>query len=355
MKRQRFAPSATAVWAVLLLRSATGHCQSAPEHDKVAAEVLFEDGRRLAASGNYVDACPKFADSEKLDPSASTLLNLANCLEKVGRTATAWATFKEAGSLASAAGRAEYVTTADRHANALFPKLARLVVNVPHAVDGTVVKRDGALLEHSEWGSAIPIDAGPHVLVATAPGYVSWVSTVEIAQDGLEVTVEVPRLTELPAQAAAPPVPTGSPTPAGTAPAAPRPLDTSASTEAARPKPSGDAQRIVAWTVGGAGVISLGVGAVFAATAIAKYHSSENEMGLGCGFGSNACEPSVVDERNASRTAGDVASWTLGLGAAAVVAGVAIGVTAPHGTGRRGAVGVVIAPTPGGALVQGSW
>src|SRR5271156_1769624 len=70
--------------------------------DKVAAEALFEEGRRLVAAGSFADACPKFADSERLDPSGGALLNLASCYEKLGRSATAWVTYREAASAASA-------------------------------------------------------------------------------------------------------------------------------------------------------------------------------------------------------------------------------------------------------------
>lgn len=343
MRRQCLVPpAAVATFTVVALRASTAFCQSAAENDKVAAEMLFEEGRRLAETNKYSEACPKFADSQKLDPSAATLLNLANCLEKLGRTATAWATFKQAGSLASALGRIDYVETADRHANALFPRASRLIVSVPHAVDGMTVKRDGAVLEHSEWGSPIPIDAGSHTLVATGPGYASWISTVDIAQDGLEVTVAVPLLQALPVQS--PPTANAFPLATGTA------LMPATKGDLQHP---GDTRRLIGWMVVGGGVASLGVGTVFGVMAIDKYHSSMNEMALGCEYETTVCDPGVVSDRNAARTYGDISSWTLGLGAAALVGGTVIWITAPRGTSER--VGWGVAPMPGGAVVRGVW
>src|ERR1700735_1999583 len=86
----------------------------APSNSTVTAEALFEEARSLVAAGKYAEACPKFADSERLGPSVATLLNLANCWEKAGHTATAWATYREAASAANAAGRKDYLATAQR-------------------------------------------------------------------------------------------------------------------------------------------------------------------------------------------------------------------------------------------------
>src|SRR5258706_88865 len=64
--------------------------------EKTAAETLFGEGKRLMDEGKFSDACPKFADSQKLDPGVGTLLNLARCYQKNGQAATAWSTYKEA-------------------------------------------------------------------------------------------------------------------------------------------------------------------------------------------------------------------------------------------------------------------
>ena len=347
--------AAAAAFALATLPGKAAYGQSPSDGDKVAAEALFEDGRRLAEAGKYPEACPKFADSQRLDASAATLLNLANCLEKVGRTATAWATFKQAGSLASATGRSDYVATADRRAQALFAKLARLIVNVPHATVAMVVKRDNAVLEHSEWGSPIPIDAGPHLLIATAPGYVPWTSTVDIAQDGIEVSVVVPQLEAL----------------AGSVSSTAPPLSAeSSSTEtqnlavdsnphqAEAPRHSLGGRRVLGLVVGSAGLVSLGMGAVFGAVAVSKYHAS---LGACEWDNTNACEPQMVTqvaaERSDARTAANVATWTLGAGAAGLIGGAVIWFTAPAPTNERRSPGAgwVVAPTLGGAVVRGAW
>jgi hypothetical protein len=114
--------------------------------------------------------------------------------------------------------------------------------------------------------------------------------------------------------------------------------------------------------VGGAGVASLGVGAVFGAVALSKYHALQNAMARECEWDNQSvCSPDMLPQLSAARsdeqTAGDVATWTLGVGAAALVAGAVIWVTAPRGVSdhQDKGLGWVLLPTLGGALVRGSW
>ena len=70
-----------------------------------AAEHLFREGQRLMQEEDYAAACPKLADSHKLDPGVGTLLNLALCYRKAGKTASAWSTYQEAAALARKEGQ----------------------------------------------------------------------------------------------------------------------------------------------------------------------------------------------------------------------------------------------------------
>ena len=57
--------------------------------DVATAEKLFQEGRRLMANGSIEEACAKFTESQRLDPSSGTLINLAACHAELGMTASA--------------------------------------------------------------------------------------------------------------------------------------------------------------------------------------------------------------------------------------------------------------------------
>src|SRR5580765_5714710 len=69
-------------------------------HDKAMASQLFDDAEKLFGSGKSAEACPKYNESYRLDPQLGTLLHLGECYAKLGKTAAAWVSFKDAVELA---------------------------------------------------------------------------------------------------------------------------------------------------------------------------------------------------------------------------------------------------------------
>jgi hypothetical protein len=146
----------------------------AQAEDQAAARSLFEEGRRLLKEGQYTDACRKLEAASKLYASAGILLNLGDCFEKVGRSASAWTEFGEAVSVAGRARREDQVKEAKHRQKALEPKLTRLSVRVASEVAGLTIKRDGTDLSSAMWGTAVPTavdvpELKPLPVVSTPP------------------------------------------------------------------------------------------------------------------------------------------------------------------------------------------
>lgn len=239
-----------AVLACLIFSGAAWAPRAAAQ-DSAVAEVLFDQGRVLMQQGKYAEACPKFGESQRIAPSVGALLNLAECFVKLGKTASAWATFKEAGGAAQAAGQIERLQLARERTKELEARLSKLVIGVSPATDlpGLVLERDGVQLARTAWGAAIPADPGSHEVIASAPGRKTWRAVVMIAAEPRLTTVTVPPL-EIEAT---------------TSPIVPAERGETPS----RAEPVGwPAQRTTALVVAGVGVASIGVGAFFGLRAL---------------------------------------------------------------------------------------
>ena len=208
--RRRLGPGLFALAVATALHAAGGEAQADPTpSDKATAQALFDDAQTLIKSKRYADACPKLAESLRLDPALGTKLYLADCYEKNGQTASAWVLFREAAEQARIAGQAERMKKANDRVAALALRLCRLRVDVAveAEVTGVEVKRDGTVLGPASWGTSVPLNPGEHVIEAEAPGKKRW-STKVTLKDGetVPVAVMVPTLEDLP-KPPPPPVP----------------------------------------------------------------------------------------------------------------------------------------------------
>jgi hypothetical protein len=186
--------------AVIVARAPAAHAQA---EDQAAARALFAEGRALMKASRYPEACPKLEAARKLFTSAGILLNLADCHEKIGRTASAWSEFGDAAAVAKRTNRDGDAEEATRRQVALEPSLARLTIRVPHDVAGLSIKRDGAPIASAAWGAALPVDPGAHEIHAEAPGFEPWTGSATVSASGQVVTVDVPELHATPGPTAA--------------------------------------------------------------------------------------------------------------------------------------------------------
>lgn len=182
-----------------LAAAGAAHAQQSTAADKAAADALFNEARQLLDAGKVAEACPKLEESQRLDPAAGTALNLGDCFERIGRTASAYVAFGDAATLARRSGDASRAEEAESRADALAPKLVKLAISVPESsrVQGLEVFRDGQPLAQTLWGTAVPVDPGEHVVEGKAPERVPWKSSVTLDVPGTVRKVELPKLDEI--------------------------------------------------------------------------------------------------------------------------------------------------------------
>ncbi len=183
----------TAIALCVGLAAAPGHAAAQGTSAETAATALFDEARRLMGQQRYAEACPKFAESERLAPSGGTLLNLAECHERTGQTASAWLAWRDAAARANAAGKGDVEKRALVRAAALEPDLAKLTIAVAAGseVAGLQIERDGVGVGRAELGVPIPVDPGRHLVEANAPEKRRWSAAVDVASRQTDARVTV--------------------------------------------------------------------------------------------------------------------------------------------------------------------
>ncbi|MFT3775424.1 MAG: hypothetical protein QM820_59515 [Minicystis sp.] len=336
--RQRHA--AWVIAAAVIAGAPPARAQQSEGEKKAAAQALFDEARALAAAGNHADACPKLAESLRLDPSMGTRFYLAECLEKTGKLASAWTYYVEVADGARATGQRDREKYATDRAEAIKPRVPKLAIKVPDAVRaiaGLSIKRDGVIVGEAQWGTGIPIDPGKHVLSASAPGRRPWSSDVEVKQEGQIVEVAIPALES---DAPPPPAKVEKPAPIAAPPPPPPP-----------PPPQGPpAQRIAGFVVGGAGIVGLGVSLALGSQAIAKKNASND--GGGCDPMTNVCNGAGLSLRSEALGMATGSTVAFAVGLAALGTGIALVVTAPS-TKQPAAPSVAVGPT--GSTLTWRW
>ena len=257
------------------------------------AEQLFKRAAERMDVGDFEAACPLLEQSQAADPSSGTLLNLGDCYEHLGRTASAENAFSRASDLAKATGRNDRLQVAEARRQRLAPRLRYLnVVLLQHPPDGFALSIDEKPVALS--ALKVPVDPGVHRVHARAPGFSDYSTEVGAPNPSATLDVRIPAL--VPA--------TGTTLAVDTAPA---------------PRTTGalGSRRIAAIACGAVGIVGVVSGSVFGLRSMSKHDDAEPYCNGG------ACtDQRGVDALESARSAGN---WST---ASFIVGGVGLGAAA---------------------------
>lgn len=216
---------------------ATAQTEPGTEQDAAIAESLFQQGREAAEAHRWDEACAKFEASLRLMRTLGTLANLGWCRESQGRTASAWAVYRELEVAAGERGDEKRKQFASQRLHALDARLPKIRILVKEPPEGLSIRFGTRTLERGAWNCPIPVDPGKIELLAEAPGHEPQHWLVEVPDELGTVETRVPRLR----------------------PTAAKPAKTQEPQKAtARPTEAPD--NTLAYTLTGAAVLALGLG-----------------------------------------------------------------------------------------------
>ncbi len=291
-RRQLASFGAFTVWVLASL------CRSAYGDDEAGARVLYQEAHKLVAAGEVAKGCAKFEESLKLKENVNARFFLGDCLEKLGKTASAWSAFLSAASKAAADGEEEKASEARQRAAALEPKLGRLVIKIGAETKGLSVTRGEVRVGKAQLETPVPLDPGPITIHATAPGKRAWHTTVTLVP-GSVITVTVPALEDAP--------------------------PTSDAAPAAWERPDEGHWRAAAMVTGGVGV-TLFAASMFVGWSARSRFAESNEQGRCI---ADRCDALGLTMRDEARARGNVATVLFAIGTSAILAGSVLYLASP--------------------------
>jgi hypothetical protein len=257
--------------------------------DRAAAEALFEEGKALVAKSELAPACERFAESHRLDPQIGTLLYLATCREQTGKTASAWADFKEALALAEKTGKTDRLEQARQGVDRTSTVLSRISVKLAWKVEGLRVTINGR--EVRMFDTALPYDPGSVAVVAEAPGRKTFTRQLTLEKGPTAIEVVIPELEVLP--------------------------------KGDGPAPEREADHTVAFAVGGAGLGLVAVGMGFGLGALLTKSAADDHCR------GSFCDQEGLDGHDRANVFAWTANVTVGAGLAAVATGIVLFIVEP--------------------------
>lgn len=305
--------------AAALLIASPAHGQDREER----AKQLFFEAHAAADAGDHRTACAKFEESLQLFRRASTLLNLGECSEHLGKLATALRYWRQGAALVESSDERMILTK--EHISVLEQRVPRLQLVLPAPLpEASVVSVDGVAVPEEALGARVelPVDPGEHVVTLRSPGRAGSMARVTLAvAERRSVTLQLgePERTFIPDRAQ----------PAGT-----------------------DSRLIAGIVVGGLGVVGLVVGAVTGGLVLDRKATVEEFCS------DDVCtDPKGVEAADEGRTLAVVSTVGFAVGGAALVTGIVLVVVGARADSdeERATLRPLASPQGGGLLLRGTF
>jgi hypothetical protein len=260
------------------------------------AREQFNQALSLQTGGDWAGALALLKEVAAVKPTPQVRFNIALCEERLGRLVAALGDYELAASDAQAEKADQVRQEVDSRLESLKARVPRVVVQRGENADSATISLDGVSLGDSVVNSPLPVDPGPHVVEATAAGFLPFKQSFRVAEQQT-ATIQIKLEAE----------------PTKTEPLAP-----------AQYHPASTGVRTAGFVIGGVGIASL----ITSGAMFYLRHTAITDLDKQCGPDRTMCPDSsrtTADRGKLYTTIGDVTliagAVGLGLGATLVIVG----------------------------------
>ncbi len=282
-----------------------GEAAAQSKEDLDKARAMFLEGVSLAAANNCAAALGKYQAVAKVKMTAQVAFNMAECQERLGKLVSALGSYRLAASLVTDNKPKEVASQVGDRITSVETRVPRLVIQ--RSEQTSRIELDGVEIGSSQMGQENFVDPGTHTVSGKLGETEVWRETIQLGEGekkAITVKIDLEKF---------------KPPERPTATATTGPVDTAPTTTfTAEPR-----SKVPAYLVGGAGVLSLGIGFALLGTSL----GTAGELEKVCGE-DRICPASEKGKYDSGRTTAGASLALLVVGAVGVTAGVVLFVRA---------------------------
>lgn len=156
------------------------------EIEPTKAEEWFAKGRTELKDGRPAQALKSFEQAQAIEPALGTLLNIAECHERLGHDLVAWDLFNQAGAWAKRVREFERVELAEQRLRVIASRL--VLVEVIGQTERAIVRLKGGLVRSKQPVAILP---GEFQLEVEEEGFPVWSGQFE-GHAGQRLVIPIP-------------------------------------------------------------------------------------------------------------------------------------------------------------------
>lgn len=167
------------------------------------ARAAFQRGIELEQAKNWAGALKMFRQVGQVKMTPQVRYHIALCEENLGKLVAALGGYELALADAESVGDGvSFKQEVEASVNDLRARIPKVIIERGAGAEAASIELDGVALGESSVGVEVPLDPGPHALVATAPGHRDYSETLEVAEEETRtVTINLEPMNDEPAPA----------------------------------------------------------------------------------------------------------------------------------------------------------